>query len=94
MDRYPTAAAFADDIRPGLAGFPTRAGNASVLERLAMWARRKPAAAFAAGMTVAFASHVDRSGRANSSRPVAPRRRPLEPKFGSSSRTSGRNNAS
>ncbi len=52
--RYSTAADFAKDLRRWLAGFPTVAGGASYPERLVMWARRRPAAAFSAGMTAAF----------------------------------------
>ena len=36
-------------------GNPDRSGGAGFLERTVMWARRRPAAAFAAGMTTAFA---------------------------------------
>ena len=54
-DRYATAGAFAEDLRRWLAGIPTEAGGAGLLERTVMWARRRPAAAFAAGMTAAFA---------------------------------------
>jgi len=53
--RYPTAAAFAGDLRRWLGGCPTIAGKASPPKRLVMWARRRPAAAFAAGMTAALA---------------------------------------
>jgi len=53
-DRYATAAEFAKDLRRWLAGFPTVAGDASYQKQIVMWARRRPAAAFAAGMTAAF----------------------------------------
>ncbi len=53
-DRYATAAAFAEDLRRWLSGIPTVAGNASHLKRIGMWMRRRPAVAFAAGMTAAF----------------------------------------
>jgi serine/threonine protein kinase/WD40 repeat protein len=68
-DRYPTALALADDLRRWLEVRPTAAGEAPIrrtstpflgwfrirLRRLGFWSRRRPAAAFAAGMTVAFA---------------------------------------
>ena len=53
-DRYARAADFAADLRRWLGGLPTVAGRANVFQRSSMWARRRPAAAFAAGMTVAF----------------------------------------
>ena len=53
-DRYPTAHALADDLRRWLEIRPTVAGKANILRRSGMWARRRPAAAFAAGMTAAF----------------------------------------
>lgn len=53
-DRYPTARGFASDLRCWLEGLPTMAGRANVIKRAGMCARRRPAAAFAAGMTSAF----------------------------------------
>jgi serine/threonine protein kinase/WD40 repeat protein len=55
-DRYPTAAAFGDDLRRWLDGHPTLAGKAGPVRRTAMWARRKPAAAglVAAGVFILF----------------------------------------
>ena len=74
-DRYATAAAFAEDLRRWLAGFPTEAGGAGLLERTVMWAARRPAAAFAAGMTAAFAI-VSLLGAVRSSASILEARRP------------------
>ncbi len=54
-DRYSSAGEFAKDIRRWLAGFPTAAGKANHPKRVFMWVKRRPAAAFAAGMTVTCA---------------------------------------
>ncbi len=43
--RYPTAGAFADDLRRYLAREPIRARRPAALKRLWLWARRKPALA-------------------------------------------------
>ncbi len=43
--RYPTAAAFATDLRRWLSGEPIQARRVGVLERTVKWARRRPAAA-------------------------------------------------
>lgn len=53
-DRYQTAGAFAEDLRRWREGYPTLAGQAGPWKRAGMWARRRPLAAFAAGMTTAF----------------------------------------
>jgi serine/threonine protein kinase/WD40 repeat protein len=53
-DRYATAALLAQDLRHWLEAKPTVAGQANLRVRLAMWARRRPAAAIASAMTVAF----------------------------------------
>ena len=52
LDRYPTAAALADDLRRFAAGEPVSVRAAGVFERLAKWARRKPtlAAAYTLGL--------------------------------------------
>ncbi len=51
-DRYPTAAALADDLRHFLAGEPVSVRPAGVVEQFVKWARRRPTAALAYGLGV------------------------------------------
>jgi WD40 repeat protein/serine/threonine protein kinase len=51
-DRYPTAAALADDLRRYLAGEPIHARPPRPLRRLAKWVRRRPASAAFAGVAL------------------------------------------
>jgi WD40 repeat protein len=51
--RYDTAAALGDDLRRYLDGLPVLARPAGVVERASKWARRHPAAAAVAGVSVA-----------------------------------------
>jgi WD40 repeat protein len=53
--RYPTARAFADDLRRWLNGEPVQARPVGRLERLARWCRRNPAPAAAAVLLLAVA---------------------------------------
>ncbi|MBY0513884.1 MAG: protein kinase, partial [Gemmataceae bacterium] len=63
-DRYPTAAALADDLRRFAAGEPVSVRPAGVVERTYKWARRKPtvaalyAAALAGAVLVAVATAI------------------------------------
>lgn len=51
-DRYQTARALGDDLRRYLAGEPIRARPPSPAQRLIKWARRRPALAVLAGVTI------------------------------------------
>ena len=56
LDRYPTAAALAEDLRRFAAGQPVSVRAAGIVERLAKWARRKPtlAGAYTLGLLAAL----------------------------------------
>lgn len=53
VDRYASAADFADDLRRYLADEPIRARQPGTARRLVKWARRRPAAAALSGVTLA-----------------------------------------
>ena len=55
-DRYRSAASFADDLERWLRGEPTLARPAGTALRIWKWARRKPATAFAAAVSVVGAA--------------------------------------
>src|SRR5262249_5554896 len=56
-NRYPTAAALADDLERFLTGRPVLARRANIWERMWKWTKRRPAAAASLGVSIlAFAA--------------------------------------
>src|SRR5205807_1196018 len=55
-DRYPTAAALADDLRAFLMGKPVQARPAQAWQRVSRWARRRPTAVLLLGMIAVAAA--------------------------------------